>query len=136
MDDLGYSVDLMFVLWIFFHLHMFLNMLSTPSMMTTHIPLYIQITIRYILKIYILYKNLYFCFNIKTFIQLPGQSSISHFCVTVRFPIQSLPPCKASCETFRFKVFTPDPHVTEHSARDQSIGDNSQSTYKIKFEKL
>ena len=67
---------------------------------------------------------------------IPGQTSISHFCVIVRFPSQSLPPFKAGCNILRFKVLIPSPHVAEHSVIDQSIGDNLQSTKSIKVSNL
>ena len=78
-------------------------------------------------KCIILYDNLQIE-QVQGNIELPGQTSNSHFSVNVKLPAHSLPPCNAGCDIVRFKVFIPSPHVTEHLVSDQSTGDNSQST--------
>ena len=44
---------------------------------------------------------------------LPGQPLVLQFCVSVSFPIQSVPLNKAGCVIVRFLSWVPPPHVTE-----------------------
>ena len=127
MYDLVAKVGLKFVLKIFFHHHSFWNTLTMLPKMTTYNPLEISRNVAEIKRILALY-NQHISWKLVNYIVLPGHVSIWHFFVIVRFPIHSLPPYKAGCDTFRFKIFTPGPQVEEHSMSDQSIGDNSQLT--------
>ena len=44
---------------------------------------------------------------------LPGQPLVLQFCVSVSFPIQSVPLNKGGCVIVRFLSWVPPPHVTE-----------------------